>query len=191
MRRINYFNTIFLIALLVFCLLFISAKEEIFAKSNSNKNNHDYSLAWPGILPDSPLYKIKVLRNKIIEKMILTPVKRIEFDLLMADKTIYASKLLLEKREIAKAKETALKGENYYSMLVQDYNKAIQQGKKIPLELDQKITFAAQKHQQIFKELENKVTGQDKETFRVVNKFSRINYDFIVGLRNSKKKTGK
>lgn len=149
-----------------------------------------YPLAWPGILPDNRLYKLKVLRNKIIERMIVDPVKKIEFDLLMADKTIYASKLLVDKGEIVLARDTALKGENYYSMLVQDYNHAKLKGKKIPQGLDRKVTLAAMKHQEIFTDLENKVSGKDKETFKIVNNFSKINYGFIVGLRNPKKTNG-
>lgn len=147
----------------------------------------EYQLAWPGILPDNKLYKLKVLRNKIIYRMIINPVNKVTFDLLMADKTIYASKLLVNKGEIVLAKDAALKGENYYSILVQDYNNALLQGKKIPKSLDGKITLAAIKHQEVFKELENKVKEKDKETFQIVNKFSKINYDFIVGLRNPKK----
>src|SRR3989338_765026 len=146
----------------------------------------EYHLAWPGILPDNRLYKLKVLRNKIIYKMIISPVKKVEFDLLMADKTIYASKLLIDKDEIVLAKETALKGENYYSMLVQDYNHALLQGKKIPSLLDKSITLAAAKHQEIFKRLESMVYGEDKKTFQIAAYFSRINYQFIVGLRNPK-----
>lgn len=146
----------------------------------------DYPLVWPGILPDSKLYKLKVLRNKIIYKMIIDPVKKVEFDLLMADKTIYASKLLVEKGEITLAKDTALKGENYYSMLVQDYNHALLKGKKIPSTLDRRITLAVIKHREIFKEMEDIVSGEDKKTFQIVNNFSKINYDFIVGLRNPK-----
>jgi len=144
----------------------------------------DYILAWPGILPDHPLYKLKVLRNKIIYKIIIDPVKKVEFDLLMADKTIYASKLLVDKGETALAKDTALKGENYYSMLAQDYNHALLKGKKIPSLLDSKIILAAKKHQEIFKEMENVFSEEDKKTFRIVNNFSKINYDFIVELRN-------
>ena len=119
--------------------------------------------------------------------MIMNPVKKVEFDLLMADKTIYASKLLIDKGETVLAKDTALKGENYYSMLVQDYNHALLKGRKIPFLLDRKITLAAVKHQEIFKELENKAKGKDKETFQIVNNFSKINYEFILGLRNPKK----
>lgn len=153
----------------------------------ASNNKVNYPLPWPGILPDNKLYKLKVLRNKIIERMIVSPVKKVEFDLLMADKTIHASKLLIEKGEINLAKDTALKGENYYSMLVQDYNTALQRREKIPASLDRRITLAALKHQEIFKELEGKAQGEDKKTFQVVRKFSEINYEFIVGLRNPKK----
>lgn len=148
----------------------------------------EYSLAWPGILPDNRLfYKLKVLRNKIIYKMIINPVKKVEFDLLMADKTIYASKLLFDKGEINLAKETVLKGENYYSILVQDYNRALLKGGRIPFSLDSKITLAVVKHQEVFKEMEDKVKEKDKETFQVVDNFSKINYQFIAGLRIPKK----
>lgn len=173
MKRVSIFNVI-----LAICLVYF-----VFVPKVLGIN---YSLAWPGILPDNKLYKLKVLRNKIIYKMIIDPVRKVEFDLLMADKTIYASKLLVEKGEITLAKDTALKGENYYSILVQDYNHALLKGKKIPSSLDRRITLAVIKHREIFKEMEDVVSGEDKKTFQIVDNFSKINYDFIVGLRNPK-----
>ena len=149
--------------------------------------SNDYAFPSPGMTPDNKLYKLKVLRNKIAGKMIIGYVKKVEFDLLMADKTIYASKLLMEKGNVALSKETALKGENYYSMLVQEYNKALLSHEQIPFWLDRKITLATIKHREVFKQLEDTVTGENKKTFQIVSKFSKINYDFIVGLRNPKK----
>ncbi len=177
MKRINIAHII-----LTICLIYFVFIPKVLA--------NEYSLAWPGILPDSKIYKLKVLRNKIIYRMIISPVKKVEFDLLMADKTIYASKLLVDKGGIVLAKDTALKGENYYSILVQDYNKSLLQGKKIPQDLDRKINLAAIKHQAVFADLESRVSEGDKGTFKVVNNFSKINYDFIVGLRNPKKTNG-
>lgn len=146
-----------------------------------------YKFPWPGILPDNKLYKLKVLRNKLIEKMIINPVDRVTFDLLMADKTIYASKLLFEKHEVSLAKETVLKGENYFSILVQDYNKALLEHKKIPRGLDKKIDLSIKAHQEIFKEIADKSNPEDKKTFEVVDNFSQINYQFIISLRHPKK----
>lgn len=158
-------------------------KYQLFA----NKVGNEYVLPWPGLMPDNKLYKLKVLRNKIVEKMILSPVRKVEYDLLMADKTIYASKLLLDKGDIALAKETVLKGEHYYSVLVQDYNKALLQGEKIPTKLDLKITLAAKKHQMIFNEAQKKLSAEDKKAFEAANNFSHINYNFIKGLREQNK----
>ncbi len=146
-----------------------------------------YQLAWPGILPDSKLYTLKVVRNKILERMILDPVDKVRFDLLMADKTIYASKLLVDKGEIGLASTTALKGEDYYSQLVQQYNNALLQGEKIPQDLDKNITLAAQKHQEVFLYEKMKVGEDDEKVFVAANNFSHINYTFIEGLRNPKK----
>ncbi len=186
MKKISFIGiTLALFLYIVFFVFALRALAQNQTPSTSNSIN--YPLAWPGILPDNKIYKLKVLRNKIIEKMIIDPVKKVEFDLLMADKTIYASKLLIEKGKIALAKDTGLKGENYYSILVQDYNKSLLQHKKIPLFLDNKITLAALKHQEIFKDLENTVNEEDKKVFQIVNNFSKINYQFIVGLRTSQK----
>lgn len=187
MKKVRLISIVLMISFLYItsCLLGkkVSANNNVLVHTQ----NVDYDLQWPGILPDNRVfYKIKVLRNKIIEKIIIGPVKKVEFDLLMADKTIYASKLLMEKGRVDLSKETALKGENYYSMLVQDYNKALLSNEKIPPWLDKKITLAAIKHQEVFKKLEDSVTGEDKKTFQIVEKFSKINYDFIVGLRNPK-----
>lgn len=175
MKKINITHVIFL----TICLIYFVFIPKALAV--------DYSLAWPGILPDNRLYKLKVLRNKIIEKMIIDSVKKVEFDLLMADKTIYASKLLMDKGEIALAKETVLKGENYYSMLVQDYNHALLKDKKIPFSLDQKITLATIKHQEVFKLMISKTNGEDKKAFEIANNFSKINFKILSEIRNDKR----
>lgn len=188
---INYFqeNKILRLvwAIWVICFFFFVVFSLINVAKNANlkrdTSNFQSSL---GLLPDNRFYKLKVLRNKIIGKIIIEPVKKVEFDLLMADKTIYMSKLLIEKGEIDLSKETALKGENYYSMLVQDYNKTLLSHEQIPSWLDQKITLAAIKHQEVFKQLEDTVVGENKKTFQIVSKFSKINYNFIVGLKNPK-----
>lgn len=153
--------------------------------TEASKNSINYSLPWPGILPDNRLYKLKVLRNKIIAKMIISPIKKVEFDLLMADKTIYASKLLIDKEEVNLAKDTALKGENFFSILVNDYNKAVSSHLKIPRDLDTKIDLATIKHQEVFNSIINLVNKEDKKTFEITNNFSKTNYKLILEIRNN------
>lgn len=177
---------IVVIAIFIYLVLEIKKVEN---KIHIEAQSSDYTFPSPGMLPDSKLYKLKVLRNKIAEKMIIGFLKKIEFDIVMADKTILASKQLMEKGNVSLSQETALKGEHYYSILVQDYNMALLSHEKIPYWLDRRITLAAIKHQKVFKQLEDKATGENKKTFQIVNNFSKINYDFIVGLRNPKKNT--
>lgn len=134
-----------------------------------------YQFPWPGILPDSPLYKLKVLRNKIIPRLIISPVKRIEFDLLMADKTLYAGKLLLEKGKVALAAETALKGENYFSILVSEYRTARVKKITVPTRLTQKVIAASDAESKLIDYLIHNSTGAEQETFQKVLYFSEQN----------------
>ncbi|MEK7587591.1 MAG: hypothetical protein AAB457_02125 [Patescibacteria group bacterium] len=142
-----------------------------------------YQFPWPGILPDHPLYKLKVLRNKIIAKIIYSPVKRVEFDLLMADKTLYASKLLLDKGQGDLAKETALKGENYFSILVTDYARAKGKNQVIPGQLRARIVRAYEAHQQLIDYLGQKAPEADKKTYRDIDFFSDENYRVLQNLQ--------
>jgi hypothetical protein len=55
-----------------------------------------YDLPYPGILPGSPVYSIKLLRDKIVELMTGDPLRRTAFYLLQADKRLSASLLLFD-----------------------------------------------------------------------------------------------
>lgn len=91
----------------------------------------DYLLPYPGILPDSPLYGFKTLRDKIVSTMIGDPLKKAEFDLLQADKRIGAALLLLKtgnKEKQLVALSTISKGQNYYEEAIEKLAEARKQG---------------------------------------------------------------
>lgn len=48
----------------------------------------EYLLPYPGILPDHPLYFLKALRDRILEALIVDPLRKSEFYLLQADKRL-------------------------------------------------------------------------------------------------------
>ncbi len=188
----NLFFVFFLIAFFLFLFSgttsFAQKKIDFIDEVSTKSTSVDYQLAWPGMLPDNPLYKLKVLRDKIISKLIADPIKKIEWDLIMADKTIYASVLLLDKGNIALAKETALKGEHYFTILVTDYKWAFWRHQGITQELDNKIKLAVLKHQEIFDKEANKVSQKDKKAFQDANYFSKLNYQTILDLKSPKDK---
>lgn len=135
-----------------------------------------YDLAFPGMLPDSPFYKIKVLRDKISLALTQDPMKRIDFYLRQTDKGILASAMLVDKNNIALAKETALKAEHNYTMLTYELAKL----KERPQDkIFEKIKKAALKHQEVLASLAKRVKKEDQETFNTVINFSKRNVQTV------------
>lgn len=73
----------------------------------------DYQLPYPGILPGSPLYGLKLIRDRVSDLLTSSPLKKSNFYLLQADKRLSASLVLYEKGETKLAEETLSRGINY------------------------------------------------------------------------------
>lgn len=154
--------------LLIFILLVLFTGVS-FAQSPTSVN---YDLPYPGILPDHPLYKLKVLRDRITLFLIRDTQKKAEHHLLLADKRIQMANILIDKGKVELAKETALKGENEYTLLVFMFKDRNERPSK---ELFSRLEKAAQKHQEILKDIISKVGNSDKKTFETVLEFSERN----------------
>ena len=183
-------KVIIVIVVFFWLLCFFYLKKEFSNKIPvANKNSvsvNEYQLMWPGILPDNKLYKVKLIRDKVMSYFIFSPTKKIEYKLLLADKTIYASKLLLDKGDIYDGQITAAKGENYMSQLVYDYIAVSKSNERIPSDLTHRIQLASLKHQQLLDEMIKKVNPQDRKILVDVKYFSKTNYETIVALNNKK-----
>lgn len=142
-----------------------------------------YDLAYPGILPDNPLYKLKVLRDKIIVQTIMDPEKKVNFYLLQTDKGILASAMLVDQNKINLAKETLLKAENNYTILTFELKKF---DKKPNAQLFKKLETASLKHQEIISSLAKRVPKEDQKTFETVLEFTKRNLQTVKKLQNKK-----
>jgi len=140
-----------------------------------------YELPSPGILPDNPLYKLKVLKDKIILLLIQDTTKKAEYHLLLADKRIQMANILVNKGKTELAKETALKGENEYTLLVFLFKDVKKKPNKA---LFDKLELAALKHQEILSDITTKIKGEDKKTFEIVIEFSKRNADVLKTIYN-------
>ncbi|MBI2008632.1 hypothetical protein HYS82_03195 [Candidatus Amesbacteria bacterium] len=78
----------------------------------------EYYLPYPGLLPDSPLYKVKALRDRVSLWLITDLGKKAEKELLLADKRIGAAAALLDGGKDELAVSTATKGEKYLEQAV-------------------------------------------------------------------------
>ena len=65
-----------------------------------------YNLPYPGILPDHALYPFKLFRDKLLNLFIQDPQRKIEFNLLMADKRLNMGVFLIEKGKYELAAKT-------------------------------------------------------------------------------------
>ncbi len=136
----------------------------------------DYKLAYPGLLPDNPLYKLKVLRDKIVLQFITDPMRKIDFYLLQTDKGILAANMLVDKNEIALAGQTALKAENNYTLLT---NELPNLPKKPDAAFFNKLQTASLKHQEILNGIIAKVQPKDQDVFKTVLNFSKTNWQSV------------
>src|SRR3989338_2358404 len=131
-----------------------------------------YNLPYPGMLPDNPLYKLKVLRDKATLFLMRNPNRKAEYHILLADKRIQMAKILVERGKVDIAKETALKGENEITLLVFLLK---DERKKPTKELFNRVEKASFKHQEVLNDIAKKVEKKDKKTFETVVYFSTVN----------------
>lgn len=145
-----------------------------------------YDLAYPGILPDSPLYKIKVLRDKLIGFMISDPQKKIGFYLLQTDKGILATAILIDKNEIKLAGTTALKAENNYTLLVGQLYR-LPKNPAVEADIIKRLKLASSKHQEVLSSLIERVPASERKVFENVLLFSKENLKSVENFQKRKR----
>jgi hypothetical protein len=138
----------------------------------------EYPLVYPGILPDSALYPIKMIRDRLVLTLTTDSLKKAEVMLLFADKRLGAAKALIEGGKTELGVTTATKGEKY---LVQAVNQAIQAKKegKETSSLKEKLSNACLKHQEIILELLLKTTDNNRQALEEILKYSEQGYGLV------------
>lgn len=129
-----------------------------------------YELPYPGLLPDNPLYSLRIIRDRVVDFLISDPLKKAEFNLLQADKRLNAGIYLFNSanknnKKIELAISTISKAENYFEKAIQKLKEANQEGKDIK-ELTRKLRDSAKKHQEEILSLIEKSPKDFKENFK-------------------------
>lgn len=123
----------------------------------------NYYLPYPGILPDSPLYRIKAARDIISTWFIFDPENKGEKELFLADKRINAAVALVEGGKSGLGLTTATKAEKYLEQAVNRTVKLQKSGKDVKSLLG-KLATAIQKHNQILGDFKKTMTGEQGAT---------------------------
>lgn len=108
----------------------------------------NYQLSYPGILPDHRLYILKVLRDKIYDRLLRDPVARVQFRLTTADKRLFMGIMLWEKDKKRLAESTISKGSKYFEDAYESYEEA-RKAKRDVSQFRDTLILAALKHEEI------------------------------------------
>lgn len=122
----------------------------------------DYQLPYPGLLPDSPLYFIKQVRDWVLDKLIMDPVKKTEFYILQGDKRLVMGTMLDTNGKTVLGEQVISKGEKYMNNAEQALLTMKSQGKDVPSYVVDHLTQALAKHAEVISGEIAKAQGAQK-----------------------------
>ena len=107
----------------------------------------EYILPYPGMLPDNPLYKLKIARDRLMLLFIRNPASRAEKYISLADRQLFEALKVAEKEKISLAVHTAFKAEHQMTLAVSELQRIV-----TPEQFDDikdKALLASQKHREL------------------------------------------
>jgi len=137
--------------------------------TESSKAKDDYSLPYPGILPDNPLHFLKALRDRIILMLISDPIKEAEFNLLTSDKRIYAAQLLADRGKDDLSVSTLSKSNNYFYNAISSVSEAKRMGKRVDVVLNS-MKKSIVKHQEVLSMIRKVVSSDFSNQLQIEEK---------------------
>jgi hypothetical protein len=135
-----------------------------------------YYLPYPGVLPDSKLYTLKMVRDKLSLWTTIDGEKKARKELLYADKRINAAVFLLDGGKEDLAVTTATKAEKYLESSINKTAKLSKDGKDVKSLLKTLIT-ASEKHLEILDKMQGKVKGENKNTIAETVKSTKLAHE--------------
>lgn len=132
-----------------------------------------YQLPYPGILPDHPLYLLKVTRDRVQAFLTRDNLKKAELYLLYSDKRLAMGQDLEKKGKTALAITTLSKGEKYFLRIPELLRQAKEQGTSPSAELVERVKVSNQKHQEVISEMLQNVPQGSQEEINAVMKITQ------------------
>ena len=158
---------VFGVAILVLSILAAISPLKVFPQTDPATESAatvqiEYYLPYPGVLPDSPLYKLKMVRDRVKLWITRDATKRTDLELLYADKRINAALALADGGKETLAVSTATKAEKYLEQAVNRVLEQNGQGKDVKSQM-MKLEKAAARHEELLKNISVKTSGPVKE----------------------------
>lgn len=108
-----------------------------------------YTLPYPGILPDHPLYLVKAARDKVMDVLTRDYIKKANLYLLFSDKRVNMAIMLSKKGKNKLAVTTFAKGEKYFLKIPDLLLTSKKQGVSPSSELIETVRSSNAKHLEI------------------------------------------
>lgn len=163
---------IFSLVIFTFVFIGILAQHAVFAQD-------EYQLPYPGILPNHPLYVLKVIRDRSLEFFTRDPMKKAQLYLLFADKRIFMAQLIFDK-DWKTTEKTASRAEKYLLKVRESLEEAQKIGVSPEFGLVDKCISSAKKHRQILQSLRKHAPRQLQSG--IIDSL-RINQEFAVWIK--------
>ena len=174
---------ILIILILFFCALNFSNKAsaqeitvpipstEITVTPAPTSESVDYELPYPGILPNSPFYTLKLIRDGISDLLISDLLEKSNFYLVQADKRLAAFAVLSENGNAQLGEETLSKGIDYLEKSIEKMEEGEKEQRNV-MDVYGKINSSLEKQKE---EIEKRIETDDGEiTQKLIKDHERI-----------------
>lgn len=149
--------------LLIFGVTFLLSTtmvSKVWAKESNialeRESEIQYQLPYPGILPDSPLYFFKIIRDGVVIQLVRNQPERSFYEIFLADKRMAAAESLRAKGKFPLAAVTAMKAEE---LLRKAANSGLEQ--KNNSDLISKLVVSQTKHREILAYILKKYSSRE------------------------------
>lgn len=139
-----------------------------------------YELPYPGILPDHPLYPLKVTRDRVLEFFTRDNLKKANLYLLFSDKRLKMAEYLSKKGKNDLAVTTASKGEKYALKIPLLLKSSKQQGVSPDQGLVERIRSSNKKHREVLETLLKELPQGEQHR---VTEILKINHEIANDLK--------
>lgn len=152
MKKFSRAILIFLI-LIMFPAMAYFVMESSGASINTPQEKVVYDLPYPGILPDHPLYFVKISRDRITEFLTRENVKKAQLYLLYSDKRAAMAMSLAKKGKNQQSISSFSKAEKYFIKIPNLLRQAKKQGSPAPSSFVETLKQSNAKHNELIGEL--------------------------------------
>lgn len=178
---VSKLRKLFIISILLVSAICITAttKAVVWAQEaqESQLAGNDYTLPYTGLLPDSPLYPLKKMRDSVWVFFTRDSMKKAELLLLLSDKKIVMAQVLADKGKWERALEIAQDSEEDVTRMITALEMAKRIGYAPSADFRMKAQKSSTKHLKMMKDFMRKADPAYKPAFEELMKRNVDNYN--------------